>query len=161
MDGSTQLKVWGKDSDQILASAGTTLYMYAPGSANSDHLRLLADTLGDFAEACPERFGFLLHLTKVSAPPPAEDRHRIREAFNRVGARLAGIAIVVEAEGFTGSVLRSAVTTVFVMNRGGFRSKVFPEVNAAAAWLAVQQGVESRQVLDLVSRGQREFGKRS
>jgi hypothetical protein len=151
------LKTWVKDPDQILASLGPTLYMYAPGAATAENRKAMIAAVDRFVESTSGSVSFLMHLTAQSKPPPADERREVKAAFDRCGQRLAGIAIVVEADGFAGSVLRSAVTMIFAMNRGGFQSKVFRDIKGASAWLADKQGVSPQILEELAREGQREF----
>ena len=151
------LRTWVKDQDQILASSGQVLYMYAPGTATDVNRRRMVDAIESFASSSEGKFGFLMHLTQHSKPPPASERKDLKEMFRRLGPRLSGVAVVVEADGFAGSVLRSAVTMLFVTNRGGFPAKVFAHPAEAAAWLSARQQLKAAALETLVREGQEEF----
>lgn len=92
--------------------------------------------LADFARLSGQPLGYVLHLAPTASAPSVTDGARTTTMFNKYALRLAGVAIVVEANGFAGAALRSAVTMVFVMNREGFKTRTFAHPNAAASWLA-------------------------
>jgi hypothetical protein len=141
-------KIWEQDESHVQCSFGNVFYTYTRGNASPERITKMVRSLDAFLkEHRGGKVGYLFHVVAGASPPSNEDRERVTEMFNKQSERLAGVAVVVEAAGFSGAMLRSAVTMVFVMTRRGFESRTFEDVHSAAAWLAPRCGTTANEIV--------------
>lgn len=155
------VRIWDRDLDHVQASNGPVFYTYTRGTARSENIRSMVKNLDRFAAENPGKFSYLFHVTSGAKPPSGDDRSETTAAFNRHAERLNGVAVVIEASGFSGSVLRSAVTMVFSFYRKGFELKTFEDLASAASWLAAKQNLRPEQVLTLTDNALAKLGPSS
>jgi hypothetical protein len=137
------------DRHHIQVSEQRIFYTWSEDQASPENIRAMIQNLYDFCAANQPPMGYILHLATTARPPSAEDRIRSTEAFNRCAARLAGVAIVLDAKGFAGALLRSAVNAVFFIKRQGFTPRVFESVHLAADWLGAKTFTPSGNIVEL------------
>ena len=147
--GMPPIHVWDIDSGHVQASSQRVYYTYSRAEASPRNIDSMVANLEDFVRASKRPVGYLLQLSAKARPPSAADRNRVTQMFNDCAYRLAGVAVVVEAEGFSGALLRSALTTVFTISRKGFVVRIFASVKDAAGWLASSLGTEASDIVDL------------
>ena len=123
--------------------------MFANGPASSENIASLVHNLRAVIQASHAPVGFMLEVTDTAQPPSTGDRSRIMELFNEVAPRLAGVALVVHAAGFSGAMLRSVFTMVFMMGRRGFEARIFSQLDAAATWLGPRIDLEPSDIVSL------------
>ena len=83
----------------------------------------------------------LVHVARRTPkldPPPEAVRAAYRKLMNDTGTIVRGSAVVVEQEGFFGSVVRSVVTSLSVLARPVYPTRALPDKQSAAAWLLAQ-----------------------
>ena len=146
----TPVRIWEQDDSHVQVSFGNVFYTYTRGSADSGRIASMVRSLEQILKERPsEKIGYLFHVVAGASPPSSEDRERVTEMFNKHASRLSGVAVVVEAAGFSGAMLRSAVTMVFVMTRRGFESRTFEDVHMAAGWRAPRVGMPAGEIVRL------------
>jgi hypothetical protein len=74
----------------------------------------------------------------VKEAPDPDFRARAAESVRERERRIVAFAYVLIGEGFVASVARTVIAGINVLSRPSFPQRVFPESNAALAWLAGQ-----------------------
>ncbi|HET9959126.1 MAG TPA: hypothetical protein VFQ61_31765 [Polyangiaceae bacterium] len=149
LDRASRHQIWDLDTNHVQATQGQVFYTYSKGEASSSNIRSMVNNLDAFARETKLPIGYVLHLVSSAKPPASEDRELTTAMFNRHAGRITGLAVVIEADGFTGAALRSAVTMVFMMTCRGFPTRTFPNIRAAADWLAERQRVPAAEIIRL------------
>lgn len=149
LDRTSRHQIWDRDANHVQAALGQIFYTYSKGEASSGNIRSMVTNLDNYAKQGSLSFGYILHLVSTARPPALEDRDLITAMFNKHGGRLSGLAVVIEAEGFAGAALRSAVTMVFMMTCRGFPTRTFSTLRAAAEWLSERQRVPTSEIIRL------------
>lgn len=144
-------RVWDRDSQHIQASVDSVYYTYTMGDARPENIDSMVNNLATFVRTNEGQVAYLFHVVAGAKPPSNEDRARTTAMFNRHAAKLSGVAIVIEASGFAGALLRSAVTMVFGMTRRGFETRTFEDVISAGHWLAQRQGVPASEIIAMAA----------
>lgn len=83
----------------------------------------------------------LIHVARTTPklePPPDAVRAAYRRLMTDKTTIVRGSAVVVEQEGFFGSVVRSVVTSLSVLARPVYPTRALPDKQSAAAWLLAQ-----------------------
>lgn len=132
--------VWDHDADHVQASLDRVYYTYTRGNASRQNIDSMVRNLDQFVRQTNEPIGYVFHVVAGAKPPSDEDRERVTQMFNKHGTRLLGVAVVVEAAGFSGAMLRGAVAMVFTLTRKGFQSKTFEDTAGAAGWISTLAG---------------------
>ena len=145
-------RVWDLDADHIQVSEGRVFYTFSSGAATHANMKSMIRNVHDFVHASDLPVGYVLHLSSNARPPISQDRDRATAMFNACGTRLAGVALVVDASGFTGALLRGASNAVFIMQRRAFTPRVFESIQDAADWLAPKVNMLPAQVVMLARR---------
>lgn len=70
--------------------------------------------------------------------PDQDFRTRVAQSARERDGKIVAFAYVLIGEGFVASVARTVIAGISVLSRSSFPQKVFPEPNAALAWLAGQ-----------------------
>jgi len=83
--------------------------------------------------------GYLVLVSDTSIPP-GEVRDAIAKMFDFLLADGAGIALVLEAQGFVASIQRSVAVGLSMMTKQRDRLRVFPNAGDAVLWLANLSG---------------------
>lgn len=144
-------RIWDHDADHVQASLDGVYYTFSRGDARPENIDSMVSNLDSFARQRDGKFGYIFHVVAGARPPSSSDRSKTTAMFNKHAARLSGVAIVIEADGFAGAMLRSAAHMVFAMSRKGFDSKTFDSVQSAAEWIAERQRTRAHALLNLVS----------
>ena len=129
-------KVWDQDDEHIQASLGNVFYTRTIGFAKPENVASMLANLDNFVRESSAPVGYILHLGAQSTPPEGADRPKIWEMFNKNAKSLAGLAVVIDAEGFKGSMIRSTVTMTFSIYRRGYESSTFDNMISGANWLS-------------------------
>jgi hypothetical protein len=89
--------------------------------------------------------------------PDDETRRRVAEWQLEMAPHLAASALVVDTEGFVASAVRLALASVRLLERRGYRERVFGNIPEAAKWVAgfVDLGVSEESRLVEVARALR------
>lgn len=143
-------RIWDTDTGHIQVSEDRVYYTCSIGGASSQNIASLVHNVREFVRASDEPVAFILHVSGTARPPSGEDRRRATEAFNACAPRLAGVALVVDATGFSGALLRSALTMVFMIARKGFAARIFENITDATDWLGPLVDMEPKAILSLV-----------
>jgi len=80
----------------------------------------------------------LVHVARTTPkldPPPEPVRNAYRKLMNDKRTIVRGSAVIVEQEGFFGSVVRSVVTSLSVLARPVYPTRALPDKASAARWL--------------------------
>jgi hypothetical protein len=87
--------------------------------------------------------------------PDDATRRRLAELAARTAGDIKRQAIVIRAEGFGASAVRSIVTAVFAMSRSDYDRRVFGDVNSACDWLACdgRTAIDLKEAFDAVADG--------
>lgn len=144
-----QRRIWDQDDEHVQASFGPLFYTRTIGVAKPANVRTMVANLNTFARESECQIGYILHLGANSTPPDGDDRPRVWDMFNRNAARLAGVAIVVDAQGFKGSMIRSTVTMAFSISRRGYESSIVDDMVKASSWLGPRLGMSQSEILGL------------
>ncbi|HWB74557.1 MAG TPA: hypothetical protein VG755_06370 [Nannocystaceae bacterium] len=83
----------------------------------------------------------LIHVARRTPkldPPPEPVRNAYRRLMNDKSTIVRASAVVVEQEGFFGSVVRSVVTSLSVLARPVYPTRALPDKPTAAAWVLAQ-----------------------
>lgn len=128
-------RVWDSDRDHVQLGTENVFYTYSRGAASSANIDSMVQHLGEFARQSSLPLGYVLHVAEAARPPSVGDGRRVSAMFKKHATRLSGVALVVEASGLAGATLRSAVATLFILNREGFKTRTFASVGGAAGWL--------------------------
>ena len=140
-------RIWERRDEHIQVSVGSVFYTYTMGDARSANIDRMVANLAAFIREREGSVGYLFHVVAGAMPPSTEDRARTTEMFNAHAAKLSGVAVVIEATGSSGTLLRSAVTMVFDMTRREFETRTFEDVVAASAWLAPKQAMSASDIV--------------
>ena len=79
-------------------------------------------------------------------PPAAEHRRLVQDVMNRNAAKIACVAMCIEATGFTGSIIRSVASAIFVLPNPGYPVKFFSTPQEATPWVARSTGLPASKV---------------
>lgn len=122
-----------------IASVGRILVYVADRPPETAHLRSFASYAKQHVRTHGTGVGYML-IAGDSSVPGAEIRGEIARLFTSLLADGDGFAIVLEAQGFVGSIQRSVATGLSLMT--GYRDKmrIFASPVDAAAWLASATG---------------------
>ena len=82
----------------------------------------------------PEIVGYISIISEDAKTPTSAQRQKIAEVLQASNIRKA--AIVCDATGFRGAVIRSVMTTLYVVTGGTVVNKVFADVQSSARWMA-------------------------
>jgi hypothetical protein len=137
-------RTWDQGEDHIQVTIGSVFYTYKSGSS---HVDKVLRNLSAFVLENAGPVGYLFHVVPGANPPSADERARTTEMFNRHASKLSGVAVVIEATGISGALVRSAVTMVFDMTRRDFETRTFEDVVAASAWLAPKQWMGAAELV--------------
>ncbi|MBX3274639.1 MAG: hypothetical protein KF729_30515 [Sandaracinaceae bacterium] len=104
------------------------------------------------------KIGLLAILAEGCALPDEAVRATLGEGLVRVESHIAGVANVVEGQGFRAAALRGALTSLALLVGARYPQKVFGDVGAAAAFLADRApgwpgGRELARAVDGLRRG--------
>lgn len=126
---------------------GSVFYTYKSRNSQANMVDRMLRNLSAFVTENTGPVGYLLHVVPGADPPSADERARTTEMFNRHAANLSGVAVVIEAAGISGALVRSAVTMVFDMTRRDFETRTFDDVVAASAWLGPKQWMGASEIV--------------
>ena len=140
-------RTWDQDEEHVQASFGPIFYTRTIGKAKPSNVRSMVANFHNFVRESEGPVGYILHLGADSTPPDGEDRPKVSDMFNRNAARLAGVAIVIDAQGFKGAMIRSTVTMAFSIARRGYESSTFDDVIKAAGWLSPRVNMSPSEVI--------------
>jgi hypothetical protein len=141
--------VWDIDSDHVQVSCDRVYYTYTRGDATPQNIASMVANLQAFIKPHRKQIGYILEVTGGARPPSAEDRARVTNEFNRCGAQLAGVALILGEQGFKAALLRSALTMVFMMSRKGFPVRIFEQIEDAAQWLGPGLDIAPAEIVEL------------
>jgi hypothetical protein len=135
-----------QDADHCQVVWRNLFVTYTVGPATEHNIIRLCSNLRAFF-AGTERAGFALITNDTTRPPDVASRRKVVEVFRQHQARLAGVAICIEAVGFTSAILRAVTSALFVLEQHGLPVKFFGSTNDAGPWLASTTGLPLREVL--------------
>ena len=142
-------RIWDQDDEHVQASFGPVFYTRTIGVAKSANIRTMVANLNSFVRESEGQVAYILHLGENSTPPDGEDRPKVWDMFNRSAARLAGVAIVIDAKGFKGSMIRSTVTMAFSISRRGYESSIVEDMIKASSWIGPRVSMSQSEILAL------------
>lgn len=95
-----------------------------------------------------EPLALIIYLTPAAKPPDARARKQYTELMHRNAPGANGVAYVVPAKGFAGSIQRSVLVGINAVTRNAMATTVVADHRAAQAWFE-GQGVRSSDAIEL------------
>jgi hypothetical protein len=107
---------------------------------HSEHFRKLQELQLEYARAQPDGRVAMFITVKAAniTGMNAETRRQVSERSRAMDGHLRAAAVVVADGGFNASIIRSVVAAVNLVRQSDYPTKVFSNVEDAAAWLADQ-----------------------
>lgn len=123
--------------------------------ATSANINSLVRHLDAFASRRHDRpIVFLLLTVPSTSPPSAPDRKRVVDMLSKHSDRIGGVGISLGAEGFSGAVIRSVASAIFLLPRTRYEVRFFTRPTESAGWVAKMAGVTPQEVLELIQLSQ-------
>ena len=139
--------IWEIDSGHIQFSHERVYYTCSRGEATPHNIDSMVANLQAFVKQQRAPVGYILEVASGARPPSASDRARVTAAFNRCAPQIAGVALILGAQGFPAALLRSALTMVFMMSRRGFPVSSFEKTEDAAQWLGPKVNLAPAEIV--------------
>ena len=151
MSSQSPIRVVSKSADHCQLILANVFLTYTTGPATDEHISALVVGLDKFfAELPAATNGAYILVTRGTArPPEGSSRQKVEEAFARHSRRLCAAAIVVEASGFSGAVLRTVASTLFLLSQRGFPARFFALRAECVPWISKATGLPETQLLGL------------
>lgn len=136
------------DRDDLHAQlAWRRLYVcYTVGPATPANIDSLVRNFRKFAIRTTGPIGFALLTRQTTKPPDGEARKKVQDCFATFRDRLQCVAICIEADGFTGAIIRSVASSLFVLSQPGLNVKFFSKTADSIPWVAEALSLESTNV---------------
>jgi hypothetical protein len=152
----TPIRVVSKGQDHCQLIQGNVFLTYTTGPARDEHIGALVMGLDKFFGELPaaEKGAYVLITRGSARPPEGSARRKVQDAFNRHSRRLSAGAIVIETSGFTGAILRTVASTLFVLSQRGFPVKFFATRAECLPWISETTGQNSVQLAGLIEHAQ-------
>jgi hypothetical protein len=150
MPPQSPVRVVSKSKDHCQLVQANVFLTYTTGPADA-HIPALVDGLDKFFAELPAPMNgaYILVTRGTARPPEGEARRMVEEVFARHSRRLSAAAIVVEASGFTGAVLRTVASTLFLLSQRGFPARFFALRAECVPWVSKATGMPEAQLLGL------------
>jgi len=140
-------RIWDQDNEHVQASFGPVFYTRTIGVAKPANIRTMVANFNTFVRESQGQIGYILHLGSDSTPPVGDDRSKVSDMFNLNASRLAGLAIVIDAQGFKGAMIRSTTTMAFSIVRRGYDSNTCEDMIKASSWLGPRVGISQSEII--------------
>lgn len=127
---------------------GPLFLLYTVAEASTQNINKLVANFDAFASAADGPIGFVMITASSTRPPNGTDRAKLTKVWGKHSDKLQGLAVILRASGFVGSVLRSAAAAIFVIPNLGFPTKFYGEPEESVGWLSARVGVAPSLVRD-------------
>ena len=113
------------------------------GSATDDTTRAIGRIVeGQLRRDAARRLSTVHVMTQLATPPTSEARAGFAQIAKRWEHTISAVSLVFEREGFWGSAMRSAITSVLMLlPTGQYPIKVHRSIDETASWLPRQHQV--------------------
>ena len=138
----------GRGEDWGVYTGGKLLVVRSLGPAHRETIDLVYDTLQSMMQKTTGQVGFALITGAEAMPPEGDDRKRVSDLLKEHADRIAGVGMVMLAQGFRGAIVRSAASALFVLPRPGYTTKIFGDEASCAQWLAGRMTESEREIVE-------------
>lgn len=151
-----ELEVLRETPTQLMAVWRCFVLVVVRRSPTAEDAEALVELLSQLAERGVQHAA-IVHCAVVAGagdPPGEAARERYRALMQDPNSICRGSAIVIEQEGFVGSIIRSVLTSLMFLTRAVYPTRAHGSKAAAAEWLLAllrQRGSEPATVDELVA----------
>ncbi|MFT5353427.1 MAG: hypothetical protein ACI9KE_000625 [Polyangiales bacterium] len=135
-----------RDETHCQCVTGNIYTLYTLGEASSDNIHKLVTHFDRFATSARGDIACIIITGAATSPPDGDDRRKVANVMAKHRARLKGLAIVLQAEGFRGAIIRSVAAGIFILPNPGYPTKFFAKPGDSSAWVAERIDSTSTQV---------------
>ena len=148
-------RIYDSDSGHCQVAWRSIYICNTIAQASSANINSLVRHLDTFAARRHDRPIVFLLLTQAgTSPPAASDRKRVVDILSKHAERIGGVGISLGAEGFSGAVIRSVASAVFLLPRTRYEVRFFSRPAESAPWAAKLAGCFPQDVLELIRLAQ-------
>lgn len=145
------------DASHCQTVYGNIFVLYTLAEASSENIDKLVENFDAFAKEATGPVGCVLITSIDTRPPEGEDRKKVTGIWGKHSAKLQGLAIVLQAKGFKGAVIRSVAAGIFVMPNPGFPTKFFGKPYECEKWMATKTQIPESKVHDAIEFALKQF----
>lgn len=135
-----------RDDTHCQCVSGNLYVLYTLGEASSDNIQKLVTHFDLFATRARGDIACLIVTGAATSPPDGGDRKKVAAVMAKHKEKLKGLGIVLQAEGFKGSIIRSVAAGIFILPNPGYPTKFFAKPFDAVTWVTDQIGVTENHV---------------
>ena len=131
--------------------------LYTLAEASPDNIRKVVLNIDRFATSASGPIGIIMITSVDTRPPGGDDRRAVTDVLRKHSGKLQGLAVILQAGGFKGAVIRSVAAGIFVMPNPGFPTKFFGKPMECTTWMAGRVGATAGKVQDAIDYALKQF----
>lgn len=133
----------------VTAEVGSCCVLLWRAEVNDPRFQIQREALEHVTSRYPGQASVLCIIEPASEPPSQELREAASQLLTDLGSKIRCIAYVVEGSGFRAAMIRGVLSSVELLRRGKqFPSRYFANVAHASAWLSVETGMRSADLVE-------------
>lgn len=152
-----QLAIVMSGADHVILASPRLFVSITDGTPTMAGSRADANWARRGMSKSPRSVGCVVVLGPSTTPPPADVRGEIPKLLLEIVPGVAGLAMVIEGDGFRVAALRAVFTGFLLLRRLPYEASVFGSVRDALGWIGPKVGVDpadAAQQIEALRRSQ-------